>query len=111
LAVKTSLLPSVAVLATTIHWPSGENPTLWLMTVSVKCVIWVRAVPSGWTVKKLPIPDSSSATGVATASGPYSDCARLSAVSACATLPLIDIEFATYGVQGRRGHGPGTVAV
>ena len=35
----------------------------------------------------------------------------VSAVGACATLPLIDIEFATYGVQGRRGHGPGTVAV
>ena len=62
LAVTTSLLPLVAALATTIHWPSGENPTLWLMTVSVKCVIWVRAVPSGWTVKKLPFPDSSSAT-------------------------------------------------
>jgi len=111
LAVKTSLLPSVVALATTDPLAVRGEPDLVADDLSVKCVIWVRAVPSGWTVKKLPIPDSSSATGVATASGPYSDCARLSAVSACATLPLIDIEFATYGVQGRRGHGPGTVAV
>lgn len=29
--MKTSLLPSVAALAKTIHWPSGEKPTLWLI--------------------------------------------------------------------------------
>jgi len=39
----------------------GE-PDLVADDLSVKCVIWVRAVPSGWTVKKLPFPDSSSAT-------------------------------------------------